>query len=300
MKTTGSTWQKRLLMILGALVFSVSAAFLMRSFDTPTDPWDDLVLPSNERASEETLRMFATAGEQMQRGDYMGALETYEGYLDRVNEIPPEQLSSYFGDLGLAHLQQGHAYAAEGNREAARGHYERAAFMFEQASSTAVFGPIRSVADYYHLISSYYADDFERSRNVGEAFLRDGSEPAVAAELLPADVQALVKEILSVSYFQLAEGERDNAARARSLRENGMRYAEEAIREAPGRVIQPYYYTGMDAWERGDAELARERLERFLARMSEIPQDRWDGEDRMSVDEAREVVLRLQAAGGGR
>lgn len=283
-------------MILGALVFSVSAAFVMRSLDTPADPWDEIVLPSGQSASEETRRMFATASEQMQRGDYQGAVETYEGYLERLSEIPPEQLSSYFGDLGLAHLYQGQVSEAAGDRETAQRHYERAAFMFEQASTTAVFTWIRSVADYYHLISSYYADDYERSRDVGEAFLRSEPEAAVAAELLPEDVQALVKEILSVSYFHLAENETENAARARTLRENGIRYAEEAIREAPGSVIQPYFFTGMAAYEQGDEELARERLERFLARMEQIPESRWDGEDRASVDEAREIVRRLRRA----
>lgn len=279
---------------MGAVVVSVSGAFLMRSLDAPADPWDDLVLPSGESASEDAQRMFARASEQMQRGDFQGAVETYEAYLDRISEIPPEQLSSYFGDLGLAHLYQGRAAESAGDKETARRHYERAAFMFEQASSTAMFTVIRAVADYYHVISSYYADDFERTRDVGEAFLKSRPEAAVAAELLPEDVEAIVKEILSVSYYQLAESETQNAALARTLRENAMRYAEEAIREAPGRVIQPYYFTGMAAWERGEADLARERLERFLARMQEIPESRWDGDDRASVNAAREIVRGLR------
>lgn len=267
----------------------------MRSFDRTTghEAGPQVAMPSGE-VSESTREMFETAGQQMLQRDYAGAVATYEGFLDRISEIPPEQLSAYYGDLGLAHLYQGQNYEAEGEDDKAREHYTRAAFMFEQAASTATFPVIRSVAEYYRMIAHFHAGDYALARNAGEEFLRQGPAAAILAELLPKEAPAIAKELLAVSYFQLAERALPNEAMATSLRENGLRHAEEAIVEAPDRIIQPYYLTGVAAWERGDFRLAEERLQSYLDIMRQIPSSRWDEIDRQSVAEAEQLIAEMR------
>lgn len=262
----------------------------MRLNEPPAE--DRLAIPLTA-PSEETLRMFEVAGEQMRSGDYQAAIRTYESYLDNVSDIPVDMLSSYFGDLGLAHLNQGYRVAREGRTEEANEHFTRAAFMFEQAAYTATYRVIASVANYYRILAHFASQDYGQVNAVGEQFLAEYPEAAVLAELLPEGAVASVKEILSVSYMSLAEQARP--AEAAALREKGLRYAEEAIGEAPDRVIQPYYFTGVAAYDRGDHALAAERLRRFVARMEAIDPSRWDEEDRRSVARARSILADLEA-----
>ena len=85
---------KRLWIIVGAVVVSVSGAFLMRSLDAPADPWDDLVLPSGERIGGRSG--CSRASEQMRGGDFQEPLERVSVSRSDQRDTP-EQLSSYFG-----------------------------------------------------------------------------------------------------------------------------------------------------------------------------------------------------------
>lgn len=235
--------------------------------------------------------MFEAAGEQMRSGDYLGAIRTYEGHLERLSDVPVEQLSGYFGDLGLAHLYQGEQLVTEGRKDEAKEHFQRAAFMFEQAAHTATYRVIASVANFYRVLALFASEEYAEVNAVGEQYLAEQPEAAVTAELLPEGIVASVKEILAVSYHALADV--SDPEDASELRAKGLRYAEEAIAEAPQRVIQPYYFTGIDAYERGSLDLARERLQTFIRLMERVPESDWDAEDVESVEMARRLLGRF-------
>lgn len=268
----------------------------MRSLEGPgQDQLAEFVAPTGQ-APDETIRMFEAAGVQMREGDFQGAITTYEAHLSRLGDIPPDQMSSYFGDLGMAYLYQGQALDNADEPEQARHHFERAAFMFEQAAATATYGVIETVATYYRLLALFNADDYSGARSAGELFLNQQPEAAVEAELLPQGITATVKEILSVSYYGLADAETENPQRASTLRGNGLRYSQEAIDEAPDRVIQPYYFVGVDAADRGLTQVAIDRLSTFLSIMGRIPESEWDPEDTVSVEKARGILTGLGAS----
>lgn len=289
------SWRKRSTLILVVLVFAIATALVLGSFDrSGTGQSEEDFAPARTTPSDATLEAFRVGPEQMESGDFLAAINTYEDQLSRLDEVPAGNMSSYFGDLGLAHFFQGQTEQEAGQSEKAREHYVRAAFMFEQAADTATHGVIVSVAEFYRTMALFSAKEYGLARDVGENFLRFYPEVAIAAEYLPGGATAMVKEILAVSYHTLAE--QPNVAsgeRANVLRENGLRYAEEAIAESPDRVIQPYYYTGVAASNRGDLAIARERLQVYVNAMRAIPQVHWDEEDLRSVDEAEQLLNTL-------
>lgn len=288
-------WRKRSSLIVAVVGLSIITALVVGSFDRSWqgDGEEEFIQPRSV-PSEATLEAFRIGSEQMETGDYQGAIQTYEGQLSRLDEVPVGNMSSYFGDLGLAHYFQGQIIQESGNPERAREHFIRAAFMFEQAADTATHGVIVSVAEFYQVLALFSANEYALARDVGESFLRLYPEVAIAAEYLPPGAVAMVKEILAVSYFTLAEQEGSVPERASVLRANGLRYAEEAIGETPERVIQPYLYTGLAAYEKGDKGTAIERLETYVRLMQGIPQIHWDEDDIQSVDEAQRVLDTLR------
>lgn len=292
MKSRHQPWRKRILFILVGVTLSIVAALFMQSLDGPYVGEPEENLPSQRTPTPETLEAFRLGTEQMSVGDYDSAITTYEEQLSRLTEVPIDHMSSYFGDLGLAHYYQGQHLQEAGRSSDAQHHFERAALMFEQAAETATHGLFVSVADFYRLLALFSAKEYAEARTVGEAFLEGYPEAAVAAELLPEGVVATVKEILTVSYISLAE-ERGEAEATAVLRANALRYAEEAIAESPERVIQPYLFTGLNAYDRGDRTTAVSRLQTYLRLMQEIPEEHWHADDVDSVRETRSILSTL-------
>lgn len=294
-KIQASPLRRRITIIGGIVVLSVLTALVIGYFDrVPADGIHEELTDLPAAPTEATLEAFRIGSEQMAAGDFAGAIRTYEEQLSRLNEIPIGNLSSYFGDLGLAHYYQGRQLQIDGQAQEAEEHFVRAAFMFEQAAETATHGVIASVAEYYRVLALFAAGHYEGARAAGETFLDMHPEVAIEAEFLPRHAVAAIKEILAVSYMTLAEESGIPEARVNVLRNNGLRYAEEAISESPEQVIQPYFFTGLEAHRRGERTKARERLRMYMELMDRIPKEQWSEEDRLSVAEAATILTLLQ------
>lgn len=254
----------------------------MLDTEAPTDSGlpIDLGLPAVPEMGD-----YATGHAHLRDGEYALAIATLESQLGRLEELPMDELSTFFGDLGLAYYYHGRNLSSAGRVDASQYAYQRAAVYFGEAAHTATHGVFATVAEYYRALALISAHDYEGARAAGEAFLTNHPEAAIAAELLPATSVPLIREILTVAYFQVAEsaGARQQAV----LIESGLEHAEEAIAGLPDGVIQPYFFTGRHAHQRGDMAQARERLTQFIQAMERIPRARWSPDDVTTVAEAR-------------
>lgn len=280
--------RNRYILIGVALILSVGTALVLNTLDQSRHESRSQLLPEDNPTSLATLEALRTGPEQMVAGDYEGAIHTYEEQLERLDELPISSLAAYFGDLGLAHYYQGQTKLAENDTTQANEHFHQAAIMFEQASATATHDVIASVAEFYRLRALYAAEDYATARDVGEHFLTMQPEAAIASELLPQGVIGTVHELLTMSYFLLADETEDE--RTEVLQARGLEHAELALLDAPETVIQPYYYTGLAAWEEGNKTVAKDRLTKFLSQMEKIPEEHWEPEDVANVEQVRQLL----------
>ena len=233
-----------------------------------------------------------TRGEAaLKSGNFDAAMAAFEQALrGREQPLSNEQRALIRANIGLAAFYKAEQVRRAGGARAARRLYRRAAEEFKAFIKEAHLPGLKLVGEYYLMGALGYAGAYDELVAVGEHFLSSRPEQLVKQGLLPASAPGSALELMAVAHMELS---RRRPGQAEEHRAKSLAYAAAAVASYPDVAVHSYLLTGLEAARRGERELARQRLTRYLSHMRRLPQTQLDELDRRDIARAEEALQSL-------